>query len=94
MTNLSYFIYIMSSYSGVLYIGVTNNLQRRIYEHKQELVKGFSKKYKCKKLVYFEEYKDVNQAIAREKQLKNWNRKKKEWLIKKLNPEFKDLSQS
>lgn len=91
--NTSYFIYILSSYSSVLYIGVTNNLQRRIYEHKQELVEGFSKKYKCKKLVYFEEYKDINQAIAREKQLKNWNRKKKEWLIKKFNPDFKDLSE-
>lgn len=90
----SYFIYILSSYSGVLYIGVTNNLQRRIYEHKQELIEGFSKKYKCNKLVYFEEYKYIKQAITREKQLKNWNRKKKEWLIKKLNPDFKDLSQS
>jgi len=94
MKNNSYFIYIMSSYSGVLYIGVTNNLQRRAYEHKQELVEGFSKKYKCNKLVYFEEYKDIKQAIEREKQLKRWNRKKKEWLIKKLNPDFKDLSES
>lgn len=89
----SYYIYILSSYSGVLYIGVTNNLQRRVYEHKQELIDGFSKKYKCKKLVYFEEYKDINQTIAREKQLKNWNRKKKELLIKKLNPDFKNLSE-
>lgn len=94
MGNSSYFIYIISSYSGVLYIGVTNNLQRRVYEHKNELVDGFSKKYKCKKLVYFEEYQDINLAIAREKQLKNWNRKKKEWLIKKLNPDFKDLSEA
>ena len=94
MINHSYFIYIMSSFSGVLYIGVTNNLKRRVYEHKQELVEGFSKKYKCKKLVYFEEYKDINQAIAREKQLKNWNRKKKDRLIIKLNPDFKDLSDS
>jgi len=83
----------MSSFSGILYIGVTNNLQRRVFEHKQELVEGFSKKYKCKKLVYFEEYKDVKQAIAREKQLKNWNRKKKEWLIKRVNLDFKDLSE-
>ncbi|PIV11091.1 endonuclease [Candidatus Roizmanbacteria bacterium CG_4_10_14_0_2_um_filter_36_35] len=89
----SYYIYIMSSFSGILYIGVTNNLQRRVFEHKQELVEGFSKKYKCKKLVYFEEYKDVKQAIAREKQLKNWNRKKKEWLIKRVNLDFKDLSE-
>ena len=90
----SYFIYVLSSYSGVLYIGVTNNLQRRVYEHKNELVEGFSKKYKCKKLVYFEEYKDVNLAIAREKQLKNWRREKKELLIKKLNLDFKDLSEN
>jgi len=83
----------MSSFSGILYIGVTNNLQRRVFEHKQELVEGFSKKYKCKKLVYFEEYKDVKQEIAREKQLKNWNRKKKEWLIKRVNLDFKDLSE-
>ena len=83
----------MSSFSGILYIGVTNNLQRRVFEHKQELVEGFSKKYKCKKLVYFEEYKDVKQAITREKQLKNWNRKKKEWLIKRLNFDLKDLSE-
>ena len=94
MKNSSYFIYIISSFSGVLYIGVTNNLQRRIYEHKQELIEGFSKKYKCKKLVYFEEYKDINQAIAREKHLKGWSRSKKESLIKKLNPAFKDLSES
>ncbi|MEK7597927.1 MAG: GIY-YIG nuclease family protein [Patescibacteria group bacterium] len=94
IVSFSYFIYIISSYSGVLYIGVTNNLRRRIYEHKNELVEGFSKKYKCKKLVYFEEYQDINLAIAREKQLKNWNRKKKEWLIKQLNPDFKDLSEN
>lgn len=94
MKNNFNFIYIISSFSGVLYVGVTNNLQRRVYEHKQELVEGFSKKYKCNKLVYFEEYKDVNQAITREKQLKNWNRKKKEYLIKRINPMFKDLSES
>ncbi len=82
----------MSSLSGVLYIGITNNLQRRVYEHKNELIEGFSKKYKCKKLVYFEEYKNINQAIEREKQLKKWRREKKEWLIKKMNPQFKDLS--
>jgi len=87
-----YFIYIISSFSGVLYIGVTNNLQRRIHEHKQELIEGFSKKYKCKSLVYFEEYLDIKQAIEREKQLKNWNRAKKESLIKRNNPLYNDLS--
>ncbi|MCR4276983.1 MAG: GIY-YIG nuclease family protein [Candidatus Roizmanbacteria bacterium] len=94
MIDRSYFVYIMSSFSSVLYIGVTNNLQRRVYEHKNELVEGFSKKYKCKKLVYFEEYKDINQAIEREKQLKKWRREKKEVLIKKLNSDFKDLSKA
>lgn len=84
----------MSSFSGVLYIGVTNNLKRRVYEHKQELVEGFSKKYKCKKLIYFEEYQNINLAIARKKQLKKWRREKKEWLIKKLNWDFKDLTET
>jgi putative endonuclease len=82
----------MASKSGVLYIGVTNNLQRRVFEHKNELIDGFSKKYKCKKLVYFEEYQNINQAIEREKQLKKWNRQKKEALIKKVNPTFSDLT--
>lgn len=90
----AYFVYIMSSFSGILYIGVTNNLKRRVYEHKKELVEGFSKKYKCKKLVYFEEYQEINLAINREKQLKNWRREKKEQLIKKLNSDLKDLGES
>lgn len=90
----AYFVYIMSSFSGTLYIGVTNNLKRRVYEHKQELVEGFSKKYKCKKLVYFEEYQEIKLAIAREKQLKNWRREKKEQLIKKLNSDLKDLGEA
>ena len=90
----SYFVYIMSSFSGVLYIGVTNNLKRRVYEHKKELIEGFSKKYKCKKLVYFEEYQEINLAINREKQLKNWRREKKEQLIKKLNSNLKDLGEA
>ena len=69
-----YHIYIIASDSGTLYIGVTNNLSRRVYENKQGLVKGYTKKYKCKKLVYFEEYINIEDAINREKQLKNWNR--------------------
>ncbi|MFZ6035305.1 MAG: GIY-YIG nuclease family protein [Patescibacteria group bacterium] len=88
----AYYIYIISSYSGTLYIGVTNNLQRRLFEHKNGLIDGFSKQYKCKRLIYFEEYNKVDQAIAREKQLKNWNRNKKILLIKKLNPDLKDIS--
>lgn len=82
----------MSSLSGTLYIGITNNLRRRIYEHKSEMIDGFSKKYHTTKLVYFEEYFDPNQAIAREKQLKGWTRDKKQRLIRKSNRSWKDLS--
>ncbi len=88
----NYFIYILTnSHNTTFYIGVTSNLERRIFEHKQELVDGFSKKYKLKKLVYYEEYPTIIDAIGREKQLKNWHREWKINLIKQLNPEFKDL---
>lgn len=90
----SYFIYIMASESGTLYIGVSNDLIRRVSEHKQKVIDGFTKNYDCTKLVYFEETSDVNSAIAREKQIKNWNRKKKEFLIKTLNPTWQDLYKS
>lgn len=87
-----YYIYILSNkYNNVLYIGVTNNLIRRIYEHKNKLVDGFTKKYSVDKLVYYESIMDVNIAITREKQLKNWRREKKLSLINKDNPEWKDL---
>ncbi len=76
----------------MLYIGVTGNLSRRLYEHRNHLVDGFSSKYNTHKLVYFEETNDVNSAISREKQLKGWTRKKKNDLIEKVNPEWKDLS--
>lgn len=92
MQNKSYFVYIMASHSGVLYIGVTNNLERRVYEHKQELIEGFTKKYKCHKLLYVEDTPDINSAIAREKQLKNWRRDKKDLLIAQTNPTLEDLS--
>lgn len=82
----------MASESGTLYLGVTNDLERRVYEHKSDLIEGFSKKYQCHKLVYFEEYGDIDQAIEREKQLKNWHRKWKVDLIKTINPQLKDLS--
>ncbi len=71
----------MASKSGTLYLGVTNNLQRRVYEHKQGLIDGFSKKYSCIKLVYSEQYSSINDAIVREKQLKNWRREKKSGLL-------------
>jgi len=86
-----YYVYILSSRSKVLYIGVTNDLIKRVWEHQQELVEGFSKKYKVKSLVYYEMTSDVESAIAREKQLKNWRREKKEYLITQMNPEWKDL---
>ncbi len=74
------------------YVGVTNNVVKRSFEHRVGLLEGFTKKYKLKKLVYFEEYHDINEAIAREKQLKNWHRDWKLKLIKKVNPDFTDLS--
>ena len=89
-----YNVYILSNWNNhVLYIGVTNNLMRRLYEHKNDFVEGFTKKYRVHKLVYYEEYSDVKDAIQREKQLKKWNRIKKENLIQQLNPTWKDLSE-
>lgn len=91
----SYYIYILASKkNGTLYIGVTNNLARRIYEHKNFLVPGFTSRYYIDKLVYFEEYSDAYQAIAREKQLKGWNRAKKISLIISVNLEWQDLDPS
>ncbi|MBI4272636.1 GIY-YIG nuclease family protein [Candidatus Uhrbacteria bacterium] len=88
----SYFVYILSSLSRTLYIGVTNDLCRRVYEHKEGLVEGFTKKYRIKNLVYYEEYYDIREAIAREKQLKSWNRSKKCVLIERFNPGWSELS--
>ena len=82
----------MASESGTLYLGVTNNLERRVHEHKSNLIEGFSKKYQCHKLLYFEEYTEIEQAIERERQVKKWNRNKKESLIKRINPGWKDLA--
>jgi len=87
-----YYVYILASESGTLYIWVTNNLERRVYEHKEGLLEWFTKKYWCKKLIYFEECNDITIAISREKQLKKRNRKKKELLIGLKNPSRKDLS--
>ena len=81
----------MSSISEVLYIGVTNDLRRRYWEHKQGRIEGFTQKYKCKKLVYYEYFTDINCAIRKEKQLKNWHRDWKLNLIKQGNPNFIDL---
>lgn len=93
LKNKTYYVYILTNFNNTaLYIGITNDLGRRIYEHKNELIDGFTKKYKLKKLIYFEECSQVMAAIAREKQLKNWHREWKINLIKTVNPEFRDLS--
>ena len=88
-----YFVYILSNITNTtLYIGMTNDLKRRLYEHQNKLVPGFTEKYNVNKLVYYEKTTDVNAAIQREKNLKKWNRAWKLELIKKNNPLFKDLS--
>ena len=79
--------------NGTLYVGVTSDLIKRIYEHKHHLVKGFTNKYKIDKLVYFEETSDIHAAISREKQIKGWLRKKKIALIESINPGWKNLSE-
>ena len=86
-------IYIITNINKtVLYIGVTSALEIRIHQHKNETYDGFSKKYKCKYLVYYEQFEDMENAILREKKLKGWTRAKKEGLINSINPERKDLS--
>jgi putative endonuclease len=93
MRKFIYYVYILANkYNNVFYIGVTNSIAKRLFEHKFGLNDGFSKKYKTKKLVYLEEYSDIKEAIAREKQLKNWHRDWKINLIKKTNPNFEDMS--
>ena len=91
MSARQYYVYILANHSRVLYICVTNNLTRRVYEHNHDLVPGFSRKYKIHRLVYQEHCDDVENAIAREKQLKNWRRDKKVALINRINPEWEDL---
>jgi putative endonuclease len=88
----SYYVYIMTNKSKTLYTGVTNNLERRVYEHKHKLVAGFTSKYNITKLVYYEETNDVQAALTREKQIKGWLRSKKIALIESENLEWKDLS--
>lgn len=83
----------MSNWNNkVLYTGVTNNLERRVYEHKNKLLKGFTAKYNINKLVYFDYTGDITSAISREKQIKGWGRQKKNELVESINPEWKDLS--
>jgi len=88
-----YYVYIMTNKSKILYTGVTNNLEHRVYSHKNKLIEGFTKKYKITKLVYFETTNNVESAITREKQIKGWLRSKKIALIESMNPEWKDISE-
>jgi putative endonuclease len=89
----SYFVYIMTNkYNTVFYTGVTNNLKRRVYEHKNKLMDWFTKRYNINKLLYYEECWDIKVAIEREKEVKDWRREKKINLIKEINPELHDLS--
>ena len=89
-----FWVYIMASLSGTLYIGMTNSIERRAWEHKNGTIEGFSKKYGCNRLVFFEKYGDVRTAINREKELKGWTRKKKIALIESDNPRWEDLAAS
>ena len=90
-----FWVYIMSSKSGTLYTGITNSLDRRVYEHKQHLmIPGFTAKYDCTRLVYFEQYSEPRRAIAREKQIKGWLRSKKIALIESMNPHWNDLARN
>ena len=88
----TYYVYILASRSRTLYVGVTNDLVRRIFEHKMHFVAGFTDRYRVERLVHFEEISDINTAIAREKQLKSWRREKKLRLIETTNPSWEDLS--
>jgi len=89
----TYYVYLLTNWNNkVMYLGVTNNLERRLYEHKNKLFKGFTEKYNVNKLVYFEETQDVTVAIAREKEIKKWRREKKNQLVNRMNPNWKDLS--
>ena len=87
-----YFVYIMTNRRHTLYVGVTNDLERRVSEHKHKLIVGFTNRYAIGRLVYFEEHGDIQAAIAREKQLKGWLRARKIALIESINPQWQDLS--
>ena len=89
---MTYFVYILTNKSNTLYVGVTNNLERRVAEHSFKNTSSFTSKYNIDKLIYYEEFSNINDAISAEKKIKGWNRKKKMELIKTINPNFKDLS--
>jgi putative endonuclease len=90
---MPYYVYILTNWNGkVMYVGVTKDIMRRLFEHKHKLIPGFTSKYNVQKLVYFEETEDVLTALEREKEIRRWRREKKNSLVKKKNPEWKDLS--
>ena len=89
----TYYVYIVSGMTHRIYTGVTNDLERRVFEHKNKMIKGFTKKYNLNQLVYYEETNDINVAISREKEIKGWVRKKKIQLIESVNPKWLDLSE-
>ncbi len=90
----SYYVYLLTNWTNkVMYVGVTNDLTRRLYEHKHKIVDGFTSKYHLNKLVYFEETQDICAAIAREKEIKKWRREKKDNLVKQINPGWRDLGE-
>jgi len=88
-----YYVYIMASWSRVLYVGVTNDLERRVLEHKNGLLPGFTSRYRVTRLAYFETHERVTDAIEREKQIKGWRREKKVALIESMNPTWRDLAE-
>ncbi len=92
MQEKNYFVYIaVNSHNNVMYVGVTNNLERRMYEHKEGLVEGFTRRYNIHKLVYFEQTTDINSAISREKEIKKWRREKKNLLIESVNDKWEEI---
>jgi putative endonuclease len=93
MRDHEYFVYIMCSLSGTLYIGMTNSIYRRALQHRRGEIEGFSSKYHCIRLVYYEDFDDVHKAIGREKQLKGWSRVKKIALIESKNPRWEDMAE-
>ena len=93
MREYRFYVYILQSASRrALYIGMTNNLHRRVFQHKTHQFEGFTDDYNAVRLVYWESFGDVHNAIAREKQLKRWRREKKMWLVEKMNPQWRDLA--
>ena len=94
MEGRRYHVYIMASFSRTLYVGVTNDLGRRVLEHRSKAVPGFTRKYNITRLVHADEFGDVREAIAREKQIKGWRRDRKIELVESVNPEWDDLAET